>query len=109
MNDEWPPPYEYVGTPTAWTRVARDFGDPIPHVHHCPECYERRRCSEPCTLEPDLEESDGTPCGSHMVCLDCDRKWTLVENAIFGASEQTKNDLDNEVFRALQLELDLGA
>lgn len=72
MKDEWPPPYEYVGSRlTWWARIARDFGDPIAHRHSCPECYEHVLCTESCTLEPDLEEDDGTPYGSHMVCRTC--------------------------------------
>ena len=69
MSD-WPPPYEYQGRPTAWQRVSREFGEPVPHFHHCPECYESKRCLFPCTLEPDLEEEHG-PYGSHMVCRQC--------------------------------------
>jgi hypothetical protein len=105
-RDEWPPPYEYVGTPNAWNRITRDVGDPIPHRHACPECYEQKPCTQPCTLEPDLEGEDGTPYGSHMLCSACDAKYTAIETAILagdGPSAEVEMDYSN------QLELDLGA
>lgn len=69
--DEWPPPYEYIGRPTAWTRIVRNYGDPIRHRHSCPECYDSWTCTYPCTLEPDLEDR-GEPFGSHTVCDQCE-------------------------------------
>jgi hypothetical protein len=100
VSDEWPAPYEYQGRPTAWTRLTRSFGEPIRHRHACPECYEHRYCTAPCRLEPDLEDEDGTPCGSHMVCAECDTTWTAVENALIA-------DKSPPMDSSLQLELDL--
>ena len=72
-EDDWPPPYEYLGRPTAWARLVREFGAPVPHTHNCPECYERAACSERCTLEPDLEDN-GVPSGGYMECRRCQRE-----------------------------------
>lgn len=109
MTDEWPPPYEYIGRPTAWTRLTREFGDPVPHRHACPECYEHKDCTYPCTLVFDLEDTDGVPYGSHMVCWSCDQKIEIIENAILAAHDEVTKEEDRAVFDSRQLELDLGA
>jgi hypothetical protein len=104
VKDDWPPPYEYQGRPTAWARLSRNVGDPIHHRHPCPECYQYKLCTDVCTLEPDLEEEDGTPCGSHMVCAECDQIWTAVEDGII-ADAMAEMDFSQQ----LELDLDLGA
>ena len=57
-----------------WLKVLSEpDGRPPWHFHACPECYEHVRCYNPrCTLEPDLELDDGSPCGSHCLCPACD-------------------------------------
>lgn len=72
-EDDWPPPYEYLGRPTAWSRLVHEYGDPVLHTHNCPECYERVTCLEQCTLEPDLEDN-GVPSGNYMECRRCQRE-----------------------------------
>ena len=54
----------------AWSKLFEP-DEVCPHVHACPECYEHVPCTMNCTLEPDLELDDGTPCGSHCVCERC--------------------------------------
>lgn len=62
----------YRGGSTVWRLLLEDeWGDNIPHVHGCPECYEHVPCSMACTLEPDLELDDGTPSGGYFVCKSC--------------------------------------
>ena len=72
MSD-WPPT-AYIGNrPSAWRRLMHEPGEPVAHVHGCPECYEKVACKWRCTLEPDLELDDGTPAGGYMVCDECRR------------------------------------
>lgn len=110
-DDEWPPPYEYRGRTTAWTRIARNAGrDPARHRHACPNCYEHKWCELPCTLEPDLEEEDGTPCGSHMICAECEREMEIIDTSILAGEPRAPTKEDMEALeRAGQLVLDLGA
>ena len=68
-------PGYYRGTPkTLWDKVIYDPSTPVVHGHPCPVCYEFKPCTMGCTLEPDLERSDGSPSGSHCVCDDCRRR-----------------------------------
>jgi len=60
-------PREYIGS-SLWNRLAYVPGQPVLHVHACPVCYRYLPCQGACTLEPDLEMTDGTPSGSHMCC-----------------------------------------
>lgn len=60
-------PREYIGR-NYWTRLAYTPGCHIPHVHSCPVCHDEYACHYRCTLEPDLECSDGTPRGAHCCC-----------------------------------------
>lgn len=106
MKDEWPTPYEYQGRPTAWARLSRNVGDPIRHLHACPECYEHKWCTQACTLEPDLEESDGSPCGSHTVCVACEKNWAAVEDGIL-ADAIAEMDYSQQL--RLEFDIDLGA
>lgn len=90
--DQWPPPWEYLGRPTAWTRVARSFGDPVLHKHSCPECYDHWDCSDRCTLEPDLED-EGVPFGSHYECEPC-RKHLAEEAARQARAEAARREME---------------
>lgn len=65
------PEIPYVVLPNLWQRIAYEPGEPVRHVHACPECYEDEACTENCTIEPDLEREDGTPAGSHLECSRC--------------------------------------
>jgi hypothetical protein len=103
--DDWPPPYEYLGRPTAWVRVIHDFGEPVRHRHACPDCYDHWECTERCTLEPDLEADDGTPHGSHYLCAECEHRSEILERGILAGEPRT----DEPFVDDLQLELDLGA
>ena len=63
----------YRGKPTAWQRILDPEGDkPVKHFHPCPHCFEYVPCEMACTLVPDLELRDGTPCGSHVLCDACE-------------------------------------
>lgn len=42
------------------------------HVHRCPVCAEPVPCEDSCTIEPDLVLDDGTPCGLHHICEECE-------------------------------------
>jgi hypothetical protein len=71
-SDSWPPPEGYRGGRlTAWARIIDDPSKPPTHWHACPVCYDGDLCNEACTLEPDLERSDGTPSGGHEECSKC--------------------------------------
>ena len=56
-------------------------------------------------MEPDLEEEDGTPRGSHAICAQCEREFEVVENALL----ETPREKMDALVAAGQLELDLGA
>ncbi len=68
---------QYIGS-NVWYRLVYEPGDPIKHYHACPVCYEYKPCHMACTLEPDLERNDGSPCGSHMVCSE-DCSWEAAD------------------------------
>ncbi len=106
-DDEWPPEYEYLGRPTSWQRITRVFGDPVPHVHSCPECYDNFHCTSRCTLEPDLED-EGVPRGAFIGCPTCQAKWEAVENALL-AGEPRPEPAEPDFTNQLKLALDLGA
>jgi len=60
-------PRRYIGA-SFWNRLTYEPGKPVRHVHACPGCYQQFQCEQDCTLEPDLELRDGTPCGAHCYC-----------------------------------------
>lgn len=63
----------YRGRATIWQRILDPEGyEPVLHYHSCPQCYEHKPCTMDCTLEPDLELRDGSPCGSHVLCDACE-------------------------------------
>lgn len=67
-------PDRYIGQ-NYWNRLAYEPGKPIRHVHSCPCCYTHAVCYGECTLEPDLEQDDGTPSGAHFPCsVTCARE-----------------------------------
>jgi len=105
VTEDWPPPYEYLGRPTAWVRVIHDFGEPVRHRHACPDCYDHWDCLDRCTLEPDLEDEDGTPHGSHYLCPSCEHRSDLVERWILAGMQPGCDGFVSD----RQLELDLGA
>lgn len=44
------------------------------HYHHCPNCYEKKSCEMPCSIEPDLDDpvyDPGKQFGAHCICDDC--------------------------------------
>lgn len=44
------------------------------HYHGCPECYEAKPCTLPCSACPDLDDDDSSPRGSFCVCNECRRE-----------------------------------
>lgn len=55
------------------------------HVHPCPVCYRHVPCGEPCTIEIDLQLSDGTDSGGHDVCAHC-TAWQRSHDAVLWGS-----------------------
>lgn len=61
---------EFLAKFREFTEGHRPLTAPLPHYHHCPQCYERKPCTMDCTIVGDLSD-DGVNCGYHETCADC--------------------------------------
>lgn len=60
------------------------------HVHGCPACYEKWVCTDDCTIEHDLELSDGTPSGAYCYCSkECAESNDQVLDEAYGPGVRT--------------------